>query len=125
VSTGPGGPDARVLASRAAGAHTRGVRWEAETARCSLLLALVLSTLLVLLPVHGSAGSVTVLSTALAVALTASLLSRAPGGRRTPLRVDVSPDAPARDERCRRGSFRRQSSPDAPGRALPRAPQPA
>ena len=101
------------------------MRWEAEAARCSLLTALVLSTLLVLLPAHGSTGSVTALSTALALALTASLLARAPGGRRTQLRVDASPDAPARDERCRRGSFRRQSSPDAPGRVLPRAPQPA
>ena len=99
------------------------MRWEAETARCSLLLALVLSTLLVLLPVHGSTSSITVLSSAVALALATALLSRAPGGRRTPLRADVSPDAPAPDERCRRGSFRRQSSPDAPGRMLPRAPQ--
>ena len=100
--------------------------WLSETARYHLVMAVVLSVLLVALPVHESSGSVTALTAALAVALTAGLLSRAPrSGRATPRVGDVSPDAPARDERCRRGSFRRQSSPDAPGRSLPRAPQPA
>lgn len=106
-------------------AQTQLVRAEAEAARWSLLLALLASTLLLVLPVHGSTGSVTALSTALALALAARLLSRAPLAGRAAVRVDVSPDAPAADERCRRGSFRRQSSPDAPGRVLPRAPQPA
>ena len=99
--------------------------WLSESARWHLVTAAVLSALLTALPLPDQAGSVTALSTALAVALAAGLLSRGCRADARALRVDVSPDAPAPDERCRRGSFRRQSSPDAPGRVLPRAPQPA
>jgi len=91
----------------------------------SVLVSALLATLLVALPDDGAPGSVTVLSAALALALSTALVSRAPLARRSTLRADVSPDAPARDEKCRRGSFRRQRNPGAPGRVRPRAPQPA
>ena len=91
----------------------------------SVLASALLATLLVVLPEDGAPGSVTVLSAALALALSTALVSRAPLAHRSTLLADVSPDAPARDEKCRRGSFRRQSNPGAPGRVRPRAPQPA
>jgi hypothetical protein len=97
----------------------------AEAARVTLLLSALVTTLLVLVPVTGPAESVTVLSAALVLALSSVLLSRAGEAGRPVLRVHVSPDAPARDERRRRGSFRRQSSPGVPGRPRPRAPQSA
>jgi hypothetical protein len=102
------------------------VAWVSELAvRRVLLLSLLLGAVFATLPVDGSTGSVTVLSAALTVALASAILARAPRPARVPSRIEVSPDAPARDERCRRGSFRRQTSPAAPGRVLPRAPQPA
>jgi hypothetical protein len=115
-----------ILLRGSARAHTVDVAWVSELAtRRILLLSCLVTALLVVLPVDGSAGSVTVLSTALALALSSGLLARAPRPGRLTFRVEVSPDAPARDEKCRRGSFRRQTHPGAPGRMLPRAPQPA
>jgi hypothetical protein len=114
-----------ILIGRAVRAHTVDVAWVSELAtRRTLLLSCLVSALLVALPVDPS-GSVTVLSTALALALSSGLLARAPRTGRLVFRVEVSPDAPARDEKCRRGSFRRQTHPGAPGRVLPRAPQAA
>jgi hypothetical protein len=91
----------------------------------SFLITALVSALFATLPVDGSTGSVTALSAALTISLASAFLARAPRPTRVPSRIEVSPDAPARDERCRRGSFRRQTSPAAPGRVLPRAPQPA
>jgi hypothetical protein len=101
------------------------VRWLPEATRRTLVLFFALGALLAALPVDGPTGSVSVLSTALALALTSGLLAQAPRTGRLTFRVEASPDAPARDEKCRRGSFRRQTQPGAPGRVLPRAPQPA
>jgi hypothetical protein len=114
-----------ILPGRAARAHTVDMAWVSELATRRALLLSCLVSALVVLPVDGSTGSVTALSTALALALASGLLARAPRPSRVASRVEVSPDAPARDEKCRRGSFRRQTSPGAPGRVLPRAPQPA
>jgi hypothetical protein len=115
-----------ILRRRAGRAQTVAVRWVSELAtRRALLLSCLFSALLVALPIDGSTGSVTVLSTALALALSTGLLVRAPLPGRLGFRVESSPDAPASDEKCRRGSFRRQTHPGAPGRMLPRAPQPA
>lgn len=94
-----------------------------ERVRLTVLVSALLATLLVVLPDDAAPGSVTVLSAALALALSTALVSRAPLARRAALWADVSLDAPARDEKCRRGSFRRQSNPGAPGRVRPRAPQ--
>jgi uncharacterized protein DUF6412 len=98
----------------------RGGSWAVPRA---LVLSVALGTLLAVLPVDGSPGSVTVIGTALALTFSAGLLLRSP--RVAPLASPFprSPDAPARDECCRRGAFRRQSSPDAPGHVRPRAPQ--
>ena len=106
-------------------AHTVRVRWVSEATRRTFALSVALSALLAVLPVDGPSGSVTVLSAALAVALAAGLLADARHVRLPAFRSDVSPDAPARDEKCRRGTVRRQSNPCAPGRVRPRAPQPA
>jgi len=114
-----------ILPGRAPRAHTLPVRWVSEATRRTFALSVALSALLAVLPVDGSSGSVSVLSAALAVALSAGLLASARHVRLPALRGDVSPDAPARDEKCRRGTFRRQSNPCAPGRVRPRAPQPA
>jgi len=94
----------------------------------ALLLVAVLSSLLAALAATASLdgpGSVGAVGAALALALTAGLLT--PGHRMSLLESGAtrSPDAPGPEERCRGGVFRRQTSPDAPGRALPRAPQPA
>ena len=94
----------------------------------ALLLAAGLSSLLAALaaiaPLDGP-GSVGAVGAALALTLTAGLLT--PGHRMSLLVTGStrSPDAPGPEERCRGGVFRRQTSPDAPGRVLPRAPQPA
>ena len=114
-----------ILSRHPVGAHTVGVRWASEATQRTFVLSVALSALLVVLPVDGSSGSVTVLSTALALALSSGLLARAPHVRLPAFRLDVSPDAPAREEKCRRGTFRRQSNPCARGRVRPRAPQPA
>lgn len=89
----------------------------------ALALITTLAALLVL-PVDGP-GSVTALGTAAALALATGLLLRAPRTVLPVPRAVRAPGAPAEDERCRRGSFRRQTSPDAPGRPRPRAPQAA
>lgn len=91
--------------------------------RGALLLSALFTALLVVLPAVGPAESVSVLSATVVLALSAALLSRAQADSRPALSASVSPDAPAQDERCRRGSFRRQSSPGVPGRVRPRAPQ--
>ena len=97
---------------------------EAATRR-TLLLSCALSALLLVLPFDGSANSVTVVGAALAVAISAGLFARAARADVRTAAAGVSPDAPARDERCRHGAFRRQTNPNARGRVRPRAPQPA
>jgi len=100
------------------------VTWVAEAAtRRALLLSFALSALLLVLPLDGSANSVTVVGAALAVAISAGLFARAARTDLLTAGAGPSPDAPARDERCRHGAFRRQTNPNARGRVRPRAPQ--
>ncbi|PZA18889.1 hypothetical protein, partial [Modestobacter versicolor] len=74
--------------------------WVSELAtRRALLLSCLLSALVLVIPVDGSAASVTALSAALTVALAAGLLTRAPRAAHVATRTEVSPDAPANDER--------------------------
>lgn len=121
-----------ILPGAAGAGDTGAVGSGAEVVLRALVLRAVVVRVVVLVSTLGMLATVlpldapgTALSAVLALALTTGLLLPAtrstvpaPGSAR-------SPDAPAADERCHRGVFRRQTSPDAPGRVRPRAPQPA
>ena len=87
-----------------------------------LLLWLATALLLVTIVSPTPASGVGVTGALAVAALVAVLVSAAVryGSSST---LTVSPGVPARDERCRRGAFRRQTHPRTPGRPLPRAPQ--
>ncbi|MCZ2831018.1 DUF6412 domain-containing protein [Modestobacter sp. VKM Ac-2986] len=89
----------------------------------ALALLLGLSTLLLLVSDAGALPAAAAVTSTLALGLLATVLARA-----IPVVPRVLADGPstsplAREERCRRGVFRRQVSPNAPGRIRPRAPQ--
>ena len=90
-----------------------------------VLTLVLLTSALLALPAPTSPASVATLGAALAVTLLAAAALHSGAAHLLPATWAVSPDAPAADERCRRGAFRRQTSPDARGRTRPRAPQPA
>jgi hypothetical protein len=67
-------------------------------------------------------GHVVVAGATVVVLLASALALSGRGGLRLPPRL-TSTRGPDREERCRRGAFRRHSSPDTPGRpGRPRAP---
>jgi hypothetical protein len=88
-----------------------------------LVLLLGLGALLVLVSDGGSLPGAAAVTTTLALTLLATVLARVAPVVPQVVTAGPSSDTPAREERCRRGVFRRQTSPDAPGRIRPRAPQ--
>ena len=89
----------------------------------ALALLLGLSTLLLLVTDGGALPGAAVVTSTLAVTLLATVLARVVPVVPRVIAVGPSVGPLAREERCRRGVFRRQVSPDAPGRVRPRAPQ--
>ncbi|SDP33601.1 hypothetical protein SAMN05660199_03651 [Klenkia soli] len=88
-------------------------------------LLVVLASGLWVLGVQESASPALLATTVLAAGLLAALVLGARRGTGIDARSAGPVHTPRRDERCRRGSFRRQSHPRTPGRPLPRAPQAA
>ena len=89
----------------------------------ALTLLLALGALLALVTDGGALPGAAAVTSTLALTLLATVLARvAPV---VPQVATLGPPSgtPARQERCRRGVFRRQVSPNAPGRIRPRAPQ--
>ena len=89
----------------------------------ALALLLGVSALFVLLTDGGALPGAAAVTSTLALTLLATVLARMAPVVPQVATAGPSSDTPAREERCRRGVFRRQVSPNAPGRIRPRAPQ--
>jgi hypothetical protein len=88
-----------------------------------LSLLLGVSALLALVTDGSALPGAAAVTTTLALTLLATVLARVVPVVPQVRLVGPSSGVPAREERCRRGVFRRQVSPNAPGRIRPRAPQ--